>query len=51
MKFLDPQKKKNVLLLSQKHLGENLGLETSVDAVGNVLIKSLHRREWKTERN
>ena len=43
-----PSKKEERVIAFIKNFGENLGLPTSVDEVGNVIIKNQQPQEWKT---
>jgi dipeptidase D len=43
-----PSKKEEKVIAFIKEFGENLGLETTVDEVGNVIIKKPPLQEWKT---
>ena len=42
-----PSKRKKRVIAFIKNFGENLGLPTSVDEVGNVIIKTSNRRNGK----
>ena len=45
-----PSKKEEKIIAYLKAFGEKHKLETKVDEAGNVLIKRLPLRAWKTER-